>query len=175
VAALAENYGLPPNWSANVMGMMALVRVVQEADYTQLAASMFARWSQENFFKYMREHYGLDRLVEYGTEAVPDSVRVVNPAWRQLDSQVRTLTGKRQRLLVQFAAQSLPGELSEAEVTGYQQKKAQLQEEIEHLGKQLDQIKQQRKQTAHHVTVGELPEAERFSRLLPERKHFLDH
>jgi hypothetical protein len=122
----------------------------------------------------MREHYGLDRLVEYGTEAVPDSVRVVNPAWRQLDSQVRTLTGKRQRLLVQFAAQNLPGELSEAEVTGYPQKKAQLQEEIEHLGKQLDQIKQQRKQTAHHVTVGELPEAERFSRLLPERKHFLD-
>jgi transposase-like protein len=144
------------------------------ADYTRLAASMFARWSQENFFKYMREHYGLDRLVEYGTEAVPDSVRVVNPAWRKLDSQVRALTGKRQRLLAQFAAQGLQGELSEAEVTGYQQKKAQLQEEIEYLGKQWEQIKQQRKETAHHVTVGELPEAERFSRLLQERKHFLD-
>jgi hypothetical protein len=144
------------------------------ADYTRLAASMFARWSQENFFKYMRQHYGLDRLVEYGTEAVPDSVRVVNPAWRQLDSQVRILTGKRQRLLVQFAAQGLQGELSESEVTRYQQKKAQLQEEIEHLGQQLDAIKLQRKQTAHHVTVGELPQAERFSRLLSERKHFLD-
>lgn len=152
----------------------AILSTDYEADYTRLAASMFARWSQENFFKYMREHYGLDRLVEYGTEAVPDSVRVVNPAWRQLDSQVRTLTGKRQRLLVQFAAQGLQGELSESEVTRYQQKKAQLQEEIEHLGQQLDQIKLQRKQTAHHVTVGELPEAERFSRLLPERKHFLD-
>ena len=80
--------------------------------------------------------------MEYGTEAVPDSVRVVNPAWRHLDSQVRGLTGKRQYLLVQFAAQSLQRELSEAKVTGYQQKKAQLQEEIEHLAKQLDQIKQ---------------------------------
>jgi hypothetical protein len=29
-----------------------------------LAAAMFARWSQENFFKYMPEHYGLDRLVD---------------------------------------------------------------------------------------------------------------
>ncbi len=152
----------------------AILSTDYEADYTRLAASMFARWSQENFFKYMREHYGLDRLVEYGTEAVPDSVRVVNPAWRQLDSQVRTLTGKRQRLLLQFAAQGLQGELSESEVTRYQQKKAQLQEEIEYLGQQLEQIKLQRKQTAHHVTVGELPEAERFSRLLPERKHFLD-
>src|ERR1700745_4362384 len=144
------------------------------ADYTRLAASMFARWSQENFFKYMREHYGLDRLVEYGTEGVPHSVPVVNPAWRQLDSQIRALTGQRQRLLVQFAAHGLQGELSAAEVTRYQQKKAQLQEEIEHLGKQLEQLKRQRRETAHHVTIGELPEAERFSRLLPERKHFLD-
>ncbi|MGH9631264.1 MAG: putative transposase, partial [Bryobacteraceae bacterium] len=35
------------------------------ADYTTLAASMFARWSQENFYKYMRQHYNLDRLAEY--------------------------------------------------------------------------------------------------------------
>jgi hypothetical protein len=24
------------------------------------ASSMFARWHQENFFKYMRQHFGLD-------------------------------------------------------------------------------------------------------------------
>ena len=152
----------------------AILSTDYQADYTRLAASMFARWSQENFFKYMREHYGLDRLVEYGTEAVPDSVQVVNPVWRQLDSQVRTLSGQRQRLSLRFAALGLEADLSEAEVSRYEQKKAQLQEEIEHLAKQLEQAKQQRKETAHHVTVGELPEAERFSRLLPERKHFLD-
>ena len=28
-----------------------------QAGYTVLAASLFARWSQENFFKYMRQHY----------------------------------------------------------------------------------------------------------------------
>ena len=31
---------------------------------------MFARWNQENFFKYMREHYRLDRLVEHGISPV---------------------------------------------------------------------------------------------------------
>jgi len=40
---------------------------------------MFARWSQENFFKYMRQHYGLDRLVDYATEEIPDTTPVVNP------------------------------------------------------------------------------------------------
>ena len=51
-----------------------------------LAASIFARWCQENFFRYMREQYGLDRLVEYGTEMVPDITTVVNPQWRRLDT-----------------------------------------------------------------------------------------
>jgi hypothetical protein len=46
---------------------------------------MFARWSQENFFRFMRQHYGLDRLVEYGTESIPDTVRVVSSVWRPLD------------------------------------------------------------------------------------------
>src|ERR1700681_1749726 len=29
-----------------------------------LAAALFARWAQENFFRYMRQHYALDRIVE---------------------------------------------------------------------------------------------------------------
>ena len=123
------------------------------ADYARLAASMFARWSQENFFRYMRQHYGLDRLVEYGTESIPDTVRVVNSIWRQLDSQIRSLSGQRQRSLAIFGAQSLQGELSETAVTSYQQKQAQLQEHIEHLGQQIEQLKQRRKKTPHHVRV----------------------
>jgi len=53
---------------------------------------MFARWCQENFFKYMREHYALDRLVEHGLEPLPETTRVVNPAWRRLDQTVRRET-----------------------------------------------------------------------------------
>ncbi len=38
----------------------------------RIGALMFARWRQENFFKYMGEHHGLDTLVSYGAdEAVP--------------------------------------------------------------------------------------------------------
>ena len=40
------------------------------AEAAPLAMAMFARWSQENFFKYARENFGLDRLVDYRTEAV---------------------------------------------------------------------------------------------------------
>ena len=144
-----------------------------QADYTRLAVSMFARWSQENFYKYMRQHYGLDRLAEYGTETIPDPIQTVNPAWRKLDSQIRALGEKRRRQLALFGALDLSG-LAEKEVTAYQQKKGQLREAIEALDRESQQLKEQRTQTPHHILVKDLPESDHFSRLLTERKHFVD-
>lgn len=139
-----------------------------------LAVSMFARWCQENFFRYMREHYGLDRLVEYGTEPIPDATPVVNPQWRRLDSQTRSRIGQRHRLRAQFGALALSEGLSEKEVQTYEQRKGQLQEQIQHLDVEIDGLKQQRKETAHHIPVKSLPEEERFTRLRTERKNFID-
>lgn len=144
-----------------------------QADYTLLAVSMFARWSQENFYKYMRQHYSLDRLAEYGTEPVPDPIQTVNPAWRKLHAQIRTQGEKRRRQLALFGALDLSG-LAEKEVDGYEQKQGQLQEVIEDLDRQIQQLKAQRQQTPHHIAVKDLPESDRFSRLLTERKHFID-
>lgn len=42
----------------------ALLSTDYRCEATPLAVAMFARWSQENFFKYAREHYNLDRLVD---------------------------------------------------------------------------------------------------------------
>jgi hypothetical protein len=145
-----------------------------QAPMPVLAASMFARWCQENFFRYMREHYGLDRLVEYGTELVPDMTPVVNPQWRRLDSQIRSKTGQRHRLHAKFGALALSEGLSDEEVQSYERHKGELQEQIQHLDVEIEGLKQQRKQTAHHIPVQSLPEDERFTRLRTERKHFLD-
>jgi hypothetical protein len=144
-----------------------------QADYPLLAVSMFARWSQENFYKYMRQHYGLDRLAEYGTEPIPDPIQTVNPAWRRLDAQVRAQGEKRRRQLALFGALELPG-LADQEVEDYQRKKASLREAIEDLDRQMERLKAQRKETTHHVAVKDLPDSDRFSRLLTERKHFID-
>ena len=152
----------------------SLVSTNYRADYTTLAVSMFARWSQENFYKYMRQHYNLDRLAEYGTEPVPDLIQAVNPAWRQLDSQIRAKTETRRRQLALFGAGELQSSLAEPEVTRYEQKKAQLQDEIENLNREIDELKKQRKETPRHIPVKDLPEPDHFSRLLTERKHFID-
>jgi hypothetical protein len=145
-----------------------------QSPMTTLAVSLFARWCQENFFRYMREHYGLDRLVEYGTETIPDVVSVVNPQWRTLDSQIRSKNGQRFRLRAQFGALSLSEDPPESELQSYPQRKGQLQEQIQHLDLEIDHLKQQRKQTPHHIPVKSLPESDRFTRLRTERKHFVD-
>jgi len=145
-----------------------------KAPMTTLAPSLFARWSQENFFRYMREHYGLDRLIEYGTEPVPDAISVVNPAWRKLDGQIRSKLGLRHRQAALFGSIALAEDPAGSEVQSFQLRKAQLREEIEALDRQIDKLKQERKETLHHIPAKLLPEEERFTRLRTERKHFID-
>ena len=101
-----------------------------------LAMAMFARWSQENFFKYAREHFSLDRLVDYRTEAISDPLRVVNPDYRHLDGQVRSATGKLTRRLAKFAAMTLDEPIERKNVEPFVRRKATLQEEIERLARE---------------------------------------
>jgi hypothetical protein len=145
-----------------------------QAPMTTLAVSLFARWSQENFFRYMRQHYSLDRLIEYGTEPIPDAISVVNPPWRQLDSQIRSQTGQRHRLAAQFGALALSEDPTESELHRFQQRQGQLREDIQALDLKIENLKQLRKNTPHHVAVSSLPEQDRFTRLRTERKHFID-
>ena len=56
----------------------------------------------------MREHFGLDRLIEYGTIPLPETTVVVNPAYRRLEQQIRRERGRLQRLQAQFGAHVLP-------------------------------------------------------------------
>ena len=144
------------------------------SDLAPIAAAMFSRWGQENFFKYMREHYNLDRLAVYGLDAVPDTSRVVNPDYRSLDSRVRSITSTLNRKLAQFGALSLEGALDPEKVAAYQAKMADMQEEIKHLQTEVGAVKEKRKATVHHVALAELSEEERFKTVSTHSKHLID-
>ena len=66
----------------------------------EVAFRMFERWRQENFFKYLREEYALDALVDYRSEAADPAREVPNPVWNALDAQLR----KARALVVSLAA-----------------------------------------------------------------------
>ena len=139
-----------------------------------VAAAMFARWSQENFFKYARENYGLDRLADYRTTEITDPIEVVNPTYRTLDSQVRSTVGKCARLLAAFGEATLEAGLEPQQVESMMQTKATLQEKIEEHQTEIEALKATRKATPRHIEVKNLPAPERFKALATQSKYFLD-
>jgi hypothetical protein len=51
----------------------------------RIACLMFARWRQENLFKYMGAHHGLDTLASYAAGPAGPDVQVPNPERKRLD------------------------------------------------------------------------------------------
>ncbi|MCP4372295.1 MAG: hypothetical protein GY797_29950, partial [Deltaproteobacteria bacterium] len=148
-------------------------------EMTVIAGTMFARWLQENFFKYMREHFGIDRLIEYGTAPVDETVKVVNPAYRDIESSVRSVSQKHGRKVSEFGQITLGLEgkniaEEDEEMKTYVIKKSQLQEVIELYKNEIAGLKEKRKQIEKNIEIGELPECEKYSSLMNEKKHIVD-
>ena len=78
-----------------------VVTTRDDPDPAAIAHMMFSRWRQENFFRYMRAHYGLDALDSY--EAQEDDLErmVTNPLRRGAD---RALEEARRLLRAAFKA-----------------------------------------------------------------------
>jgi hypothetical protein len=136
---------------------------------------LFSRWSQENFLRYMMEHFAIDLLSEYRTEEIPETRRpVVNPKWRDLDRRRRSVRSKLTNQQARFAALTLHPESDEAAQAKWEKRKAELVEAIEQLEKELTGINDQLKTTPGHLKWDELPETEKFQRLAPSRKQLVD-
>ena len=125
----------------------------QCSDMATIAVAMFSRWGQENYFKYLREHYSLDKLVSYSVEPINDPILCVNPQYRQLDGQVRSKIGKLNRLNAKYGAMHFEDPIEPEKIEIFIQKKAELKENIELAQHEIIQLKQQRKETDHHISV----------------------
>ena len=122
----------------------------------------------------MRQHYGLDRLTDYLTEDISDPIKVVNPAHRELDGEVRKKVSFLTRKLAKFGALSLEGSIDVEEVEAYAHKKSELQEQIIDAQKEVELLKVRRKNLEQHIPIEELPEEHRFQRLSTQAKHLVD-
>ena len=143
-------------------------------DGAQMAGRMFSRWSQENYFRYMIEHFDLDALGGYSLEPIDETTKVVNPAWRAVDAKVRTLVAKLSRRLAGFGATAIDADADPAKIAEHQAGQATLREEIDLLQQDVKQLKETRTQTQKKIELKHLPENERFGVLAPTKKLFLD-
>ncbi len=145
----------------------AVITSARRLDPTLIAGRMFSRWCQENFFGYMMQHYDIDGLIEYGVQNLPGTQRVVNPAWRALDVEVKKARQTERRL----QAEVTKGALDDA---AQMHKKAQTFEAMQAAQAQLIRLRLQRKDTPRKVTIDSLPKDQRPDELLPLGKMFCD-
>jgi hypothetical protein len=147
-------------------------------DYTspmeEIAPKMFARWSQENFFKYMRENYNLDRLIDYKTSEISETTKVVNPKYRDISSKIRKKNSMLARTMAEFGSITLEEEIETKNVKKYELKKAQLHEIIIQLQQDICNLKNDRKALSTHIEIEKLPKEDQFKQLNNESKYFID-
>lgn len=153
---------------------ISIVSTEWAATPAEIVGPQFGRWYQENFFKYAREHFSLDRLIDYQVEPISDTTQVVNPAWRKLDGEIRKRVAKLSRQKVKLCDLTLENGLAPSQIEQHMLKAETLRTEIEKESAAIEQLKAERKDHIKHIEIKELPEKDQFMKLAHRSKHFID-
>ena len=142
----------------------ALVTTHPSLDTARVAGAMLSRWSQENYFKYMRHEFNLDALPEHALVPVEDDAEIVNPERRAIDKQVRRLRGRmaqaRNRLARERDAQSAKARETVDRIAAFE--------------REIEELCTRRKSLPRRVLAGELAPQQRLEALPQPTRNLLD-
>jgi transposase len=123
----------------------------------EVAFRMFERWRQENFFKYLREEYALDALVDYQVE--PDNAErdVPNPARKALDKELAKARDELRRLRATYGIAALANpEALRPTMRGFKNAHAHLAKDIGAAMRRVTTLEQRRAKMSARVPVGQV-------------------
>jgi transposase len=140
----------------------------------EVAYRMFERWRQENFFKYMREEFLLDALVDYQIEPEDPTRTIPNPERRALDKEIRTARADLARLEREYGAAAADNaEQRRPTMRGFKIALGRLGKQLRTARARIAQLFEQRRDVAKRVEVRDLNERA-VVKLATERKHLTD-
>ena len=142
----------------------------------KIALLMFSRWCQENFFKYMVESFGIDAIISYLKNKLPDTSAIVNPAYKALDKEHKKTSAILSDYKLKYAEISLLDnkDFSEKQMDKHIKKKAAIQQNIEELQKKKEDIIEKKKAAEKKITFNQLDENQKFDSSLNDKKFFMD-
>lgn len=138
-----------------------------------VAVKMFSRWTQENFFKYLRSDYALDHIAHYLVNEIDSEFKVVNPPHRKLTNALKKLRERvvrKEAKLYKLVKQNIDAEIDQTQT--YLNKQAKLEDELQILKIQEDEYITERKKYPYKITIKEMVEKERYNKLDIESKLF---
>ena len=140
----------------------------------EVAYRMFERWRQENFFKYMREEFLLDALVDYQIEPEDPTRIIPNPERRVLDKEIRTARADVARLERELgAAAASNAERRRPTMRGFKIANSKLGKQLRKARARVSQLFGQRRNVPKRVEIRDLNERA-VVKLATERKHLTD-
>jgi transposase len=137
----------------------------------EVAHRMFERWRQENFFKYLREEFVIDALVDYQVEPDDPTRTVPNPQRRALDEDVRTARSEVAKLEQAYGAAAIDNpERRRPTIRGFKIAYGKIGQELRAARERLARLGKRRRALPQRVEVRDVSDGA-VLKLATERKH----
>jgi len=137
----------------------------------EVAFRMFNRWRQENFFKYLRDEYAIDALVDYKTDPDDPTREAPNPVWNALDTKFKNARAELQGIPAEYGINALTNaEDLHRTMRGFKVAHAKLGKQVYEAFKRCVALEAKRDAVPRRVPVGSTLEGE-VVKLAAERKH----
>ncbi len=132
---------------------------------------MFDRWRQENFFKYLREEFALDALVDDDTEPADATRDVPNPERSKINAQLRKANAQLEQLQAHLGYAAFENrEDQRRTMRGFKIANAAISARVRTALRRITELEKQRATIPARVPVQEVVEAD-VIKLAVERKH----
>lgn len=153
----------------------AIVTTREDWPIEVVAWRMFERWTQENFFRYMRQHFALDALVSYEVEPADAQRSVPNPQRKALAKELRACRASVQELEQAYGQQARANpEAKRPTMRGFKIAQADLTRQLRDAEARCEQLEERLAACPKRVPLNTLLNEQEIVRLAPEAKHFTD-
>jgi DNA-binding CsgD family transcriptional regulator len=136
-----------------------------------VAYRMFERWRQENFFKYLREEYLIDALVDYQVQPDDPTRSVPNPARKALDKELRSARASLVKLKERFGAMALNHVDGDMPQKDFQRIEKNLRCDIGKVTAHIQKLQTKRDSLPSRLPLAEAYRGQEVVKLSTERKH----
>ena len=124
----------------------------EDLSAVMVAYRMFHRWRQENYFKYAKEEFALDALIEYGAEEVSEETDCRNPLWLRLTRRVKETREEVASLQSELGKEAASNhEAARPTMRGFKIAHARLREQLQKAEAKVERLLQQRKNIPKRV------------------------
>lgn len=146
-------------------GITAILTTIKDQVHKEIASTLFNRWSQENYFKYMKREFALDHLCTYGVENIPAGIDHPNPEYTKLTKDIAKQREIVSKICGKNADIFLENDYDKVEKELKKLKKSKSAKKLKKHLEQIEKLQKMRKNVKERVGVSDFKQLKREGRL----------